>query len=312
MNAVDGGVAVVTGATGGMGRVIALELARRGMHVVTIARDPRRAEELQAHVLHVTGRAALEVVRSDLSTLAGITSAAEEIARRFDAVQLLINNAGAHFAEHRRTVDGIEMHIAVDYLAAYGLTALLRPALRRGRARVVNVASDTLRDTRRIKLVGRPRPATLDVDDLDDLARLNPAAGFVPFQAYARAKLLTVIAGQGLARSLAGEVTVNAVHPGIVATDIISDLVPRPLRLAEPLIRRAMLTPEEGAAAALRLALDPDLQGVTGRYFVRDTVVPTPAVSSRHDVQQRLRSTSDRFIASASGGGETSARPVGG
>jgi len=276
--------------------VIALELARRGMNIITIARDPRRAVDLQEQVLRTTGRAAVEVIAGDLSTRTGITTAASTIAARVDAIQVLVNNAGAHFPEHRLTADGVEMHVAVDYLAAHGLTTLLEPQLRRGRARVVNVASDTLRDTRQIKFLGRPRPATLDIDDLADLARLNPRPGFVPFEAYARAKLLTVIAGYDLARSFAGEVTVNAVHPGIVATDIIDDLVPRPLRALAPLIRRSLLTPEAGAAAALRLATDAALEGVTGRYFVQKTGTTTPAITYRHDVQQRLREASDRFF----------------
>jgi NAD(P)-dependent dehydrogenase (short-subunit alcohol dehydrogenase family) len=190
------------------------------------------------------------------------------------------------------------MHVAVDYLAAYGMTVLLASQLRSGRARVVNVASDTLRDTRRLKGGGRPRPATLDIDALGDLALLNPTAGFVPFEAYARAKLLTVTSGYALARTLAGEVTVNAVHPGIVATDIIRDVMPAALRPFGGLLRRAMLTPEQGAAAALRLATDPDLDGVTGRYFVRDTDTPTPPVSYSVDVQTRLLATTDRFLES--------------
>lgn len=190
------------------------------------------------------------------------------------------------------------MHVAVDYLAAYGMTVLLASQLRSGRARVVNVASDTLRDTRRLKGGGQPRPATLDIDALGDLALLNPTAGFVPFEAYARAKLLTVIAGYALARTLAGEVTVNAVHPGIVATDIIRDVMRAALRPFGGLLRRALLTPEQGAAAALRLATAPELDGVTGRYFVRDTDTPTPPVSYSVDVQTRLLATTDRFLES--------------
>ena len=288
------GVAVVTGATGGMGKVIALTLAQRGIHVITIARNPVRTEQLAADVAQSPG--SLEVITGDLSHRAGIAAAAAAIRERHDAIQLLINNAGAHYPGHRLSPDGIEMHIAVDYLAAYGLTALLTPELRRGRARVVNVASDTLRDTRQLKVLGRPRPVTLDADHLGDLASLNPAAEFVPFQAYARAKLLTVMAGYALARTLAGEVTVNAVHPGIVATDIIDDLVPAALRPFGGLIRRTMLTPEQGAAAALRLATDPELAGVSGRYFVRDTDTPTPPISYNTDAQDRLVETTDRFL----------------
>ncbi|MFM2720549.1 SDR family NAD(P)-dependent oxidoreductase [Microbacterium mcarthurae (nom. nud.)] len=297
MTAAKNGVAVVTGATGGMGRVLALALARRGMHVVTVARAPQRARELRDEIAR-DGAGSLEVIPGDLSHRAGIHAATAAIRERHDVIELLINNAGAHYGEHRLSADGIEMHVAVDYLAAYGMTVLLASQLRSGRARVVNVASDTLRDTRRLKGGGQPRPATLDIEALGDLALLNPTAGFVPFEAYARAKLLTVIAGYALARTLAGEVTVNAVHPGIVATDIIRDVMPAALRPFGGLLRRAMLTPEQGAAAALRLATDPDLDGVTGRYFVRDTDTPTPPVSYSVDVQTRLLATTDRFLES--------------
>lgn len=299
--ALEGRVAVVTGATGGMGRVIAGELAGAGAHVVTIARDPRGAEALACHIASQPGPGRLTVVTGDLSLRAGVSGAARAVLDEHPAVHLLINNAGAHFGEHRLSADGVEMHIAVDYLAAYGLTSLLRGALERGRARVVTVASDTFRDTRQLSLIGPARPVTLDPDQIDDLTRLNPRGGFVPFEAYARAKLLTVIAGNGFARSLApAGVTVTAVHPGIVATGIIDDLIPRVLRPFRSLIRRAMLTPEQGAAAALRLAVDPALAGVTGRYFVRDVETLTAAVTHDPAVQQRLARATDLFLAAGS------------
>jgi NAD(P)-dependent dehydrogenase (short-subunit alcohol dehydrogenase family) len=295
------GVAVVTGATGGMGRVIAFRLAQRGLHVVTIARDPRRADDLRARIAAEPGPAALEVITGDLSTRTGIRAAADAIAARHEAVHVLVNNAGAHYPEHRTSPDGLEMHIAVDYLAAYGLTVHLDRQLRRGRARIVNVASDTLRDTRQVTVFGAPRPATIDPDELHDLTRLSPARGFVPFEAYARAKLLTVTAGYALARTFAADgVTLNAVHPGIVATELIDDLLPVALRPFRGLIRRTMLSPEQGAASALRLATDPALEGVTGRYFVRLDDIPTPAVSYDQAVQHRLRVATDHFLATTS------------
>ena len=292
-----GRVAVVTGATGGMGRVIALELARSGMHVITVARDLRRADSLRDQVEREVGTGRLDVVPGDLSRRDGVIDAAAAVRAHHPAVHVLVNNAGAHFSEHRLSPDGVERHIAVDYLAAHGLTLLLREALERGRARVVNVVSDALRDTRQVKLLGRPRPATVNADDLDDLGRLNPADGFVPFQAYARAKLLTVMAGYDLARTLQDHgVTVNSVHPGIAATNIVDDLVPPALRPFRGLIRRYMLTPEEGASAALRLATDPALAGVTSRYFLRDVETRTPPVSYDVIAQRKLRATSDRYF----------------
>lgn len=288
-------VAVVTGATGGMGGVIALELARRNMHVVTIARDPRRAEALQRQIAATTG-GALEVIPGDLSHRVGITAAAAAITGRHDAISVLINNAGAHYPDRRLSPDGIEMHIAVDYLAGYSLTVLLGAELRHGRARVINVASDTLRDTRQLRLLGTPRPATIDRAHLNNIADLNPAADFVPFEAYARAKLLSVTAGYALARSFGDSVTVNALHPGIVATDIINDLVPSALRPLRGVFRHFMLTPQEGASTALRLATDPALRHVTGRYFVRGKEFSTPDVSYDRDLQKRLLTASDRFL----------------
>lgn len=292
-----GRVAVVTGATGGMGRVIALELARAGANVVAVARTPASGDALREQINRVVGRDCLDVAQGDLSDRNGVLAAADRIAAHHDVVHILVNNAGAHFPVRRVNSDGVEMHIAIDYLAAYGMMTLLEPALRKGRARVVNVASDTVRDTRQIKVLGRPRPATVDPAELDDLTRLNPADTFVPFQAYARAKLLTVMAGYHLARTLADDgVTVNAVHPGIVATDIIDDIIPSFLRPFGRFIRRTMLTPEQGAASALRLAADPALAHVTGRYYVKDAEAVTPPMSYDTTLQARLVDSSGRFF----------------
>ncbi|WP_305788330.1 SDR family NAD(P)-dependent oxidoreductase [Symbioplanes lichenis] len=278
-----GRVAVVTGATGGMGREIAARLAEAGARLVTVARDPVRAAGILGPEV--------DVVSGDLSRRDDVLRAAEIIAGRYEQVHILVNNAGGHFARHRLSADGVEMHVALDYLAAFGLMTRLEGPLRRGRARVVNVASDTLNDTRQITVAGRPRPATLDLAGVDSLARLNPAAGFVPFEAYARAKLMTVTAGYALARDLAPDgVTVNAVHPGIVSTDLIDDLVPPPLRPFRGLIRRTLLTPAQGAEPAVRLATAP---GGTGKYFNRDAETATPPVSHDPATQQRLLALSE-------------------
>lgn len=290
-------VAVVTGATGGMGQVIVLALARAEWQIVAIARDKTRAAPLLQLVEDHGLAGRVDVLCADLSHREGIVAATRHLREEHDTIHLLINNAGAHFPDHRLSTDGVEMHIAVDYLASYGLTALLRQQLVRGRARVVNVASDTLRDTRQVKVRRRRRPATVDPQRLGDLASLSPQDGFVPFEAYGRAKLLTVTAGYGLARRLRPDsVTVNSVHPGLVATGIVDDLTPPILRPFRSIIRRAILTPDEGAAATLRLALDPALSGVTGRYFVLGVDTPTPPISNNIAVQDLLLQTTDRFF----------------
>ncbi|GAA2655028.1 SDR family NAD(P)-dependent oxidoreductase [Paractinoplanes durhamensis] len=289
--------AVVTGATGGMGQVIAATLINAGARVVTVARNPARADALRAHIGRDNERR-LDIIPGDLTRREDLITTAQVIEDRYEQIHILVNNAGAHFPDHRVSPDGIEMHIALDYLAAYGLMTRLDTPLRRGRARIVNVASDTVNDTRRVKLARKPRPATLDLTHVDDLADLNPQAGFVPFEAYARAKLMTVTAGYALARSFTPDgVTLNAVHPGIVATDIIDDLVPPLLRPFGAIIRRTMRTPADGAGTALRIATDPQLAGVTAHYFNQGSAAVTPPVSHDPAVQQKLLTLSEAHFA---------------
>jgi NAD(P)-dependent dehydrogenase (short-subunit alcohol dehydrogenase family) len=190
------------------------------------------------------------------------------------------------------------MHVAVDHLAGFGLTTLLLDQLRAGApSRVVNVVSDSMNDARTSTRRGRPRPVTLNADELDDLRRLNGTAGFAPFEAYARAKLLTTMSGYVLADQLGGTgVTVNAVHPGLVATGIVDDIIPPVLKPFLGLIKRSLLTPAEGAAATLRLATAPELANVTGRYFVRDAEHRSPEISYDRDLQNRVWATSHAYL----------------
>jgi NAD(P)-dependent dehydrogenase (short-subunit alcohol dehydrogenase family) len=203
---------------------------------------------------------------------------------------VLVNNAGAHYRQRVVSVDGIEMHVAVNHLAGFGLTAALLDQLRAGApSRVVNVVSDSMNDARSVTMRGRPRPVTLDAGELDDLRRVNGTAGFVPFEAYARAKLLTTMSGYLLAGQLRETgVTVNAVHPGIVATGIVDDITPPLMKPFLGLIKRSLLRPAQGAAATLHLATAPELAEVTGRYFVRDTEHRSPEISYDRDLQQRV------------------------
>jgi NAD(P)-dependent dehydrogenase (short-subunit alcohol dehydrogenase family) len=296
-----GRVSMVTGATGGIGRVIAAELARLGSRVVLVSRSAAAGERLRREIAAEAGSDLAEVIAGDLSSQAGVRQAAAEFVARHDRLHLLVNNAGAHYRKRQVNADGIEMHVAIDYLAGFGLTLALLDQLSAGApARVVNVVSDAMNDARPVTSRGRPRPATLDPGDLDDLRRVNGAAGFAPFEAYARAKLLTTMSGYLLADQLHGTgVTVNAVHPGITATPIVDDIVHPLMKPFLGLIKRSLLTPAQGAAPILRLATAPELDGVTGRYFVRDAEHRSPAISYDRDLQQRVRAASGACIAAA-------------
>jgi NAD(P)-dependent dehydrogenase (short-subunit alcohol dehydrogenase family) len=285
-----GRVSMVTGATGGIGRVVAAELARLGSTVVLVSRSAAAGERLRRQIAAEAGADLAEVITGDLSSRAGVRQAAAEFAARHDRLHLLVNNAGAHYRRRQVNADEIEMHVAVDYLAGFGLTLLLLGQLRAGApSRVVNVVSDAMNDARAVTSRGRSRPVTLDPAEADDLRRVNSAAGFAPFEAYARAKLLTTMSGYVLASQLHETgVTVNAVHPGITATPIVDDIVHPLMKPFLGLIKRSLLTPAQGAAPILRLATAPELDGVTGRYFLRDTEHPSPAISYDPDLQQRV------------------------
>lgn len=285
-----GRVSLVTGATGGMGRVIATELARLGSTVVVVARTDARGEQLRRQIEAEVGPGRVEVLSGDLASRSDLLRIAERFTSRHPSLHILVNNAGAHYRRRLVNADGIEMHVALDHLAGFGLTVLLLDQLRAGApSRVVNVVSDAMNDARMNTFRGPARPVALNADELDDLAQVNGASGFASFEAYARAKLLTTMSGYLLADRLQDStVTVNAVHPGIVATDIVADIVPPWMKPFLGLIKRTLLTPEEGAAAILRLATAPELVDVTGRYFVRDAERRSPEISYDRDLQQRL------------------------
>jgi NAD(P)-dependent dehydrogenase (short-subunit alcohol dehydrogenase family) len=278
-----GKVSLVTGATGGLGRVVATELARRGSHVVLVARDQQAGDALGEEI-------GAEVLVADLSTRDAVHKLADQFLERHGTLNLLVNNAGAHFGRRSVNADGVEMHVAVNFLAGFLLTERLRDALVAGApARVVNVVSASVNDTRQVKLGRAPRPVTLDAAQLSDLRSVNPERGYQPFTAYARSKLLTLMAGYRLAEQLRGSgVTVNAVHPGIAATGVVDDMTPAVMKPFSGLIKRSLLTPEQGAEAILRVATDPRLEGVTGRYFDRDVEASTAPVSHDAALQRRL------------------------
>ncbi|WP_066369988.1 SDR family NAD(P)-dependent oxidoreductase [Herbidospora mongoliensis] len=287
MSLLSGRTALVTGGTGGMGRVIVTELARAGAHVVATSRDHERGQALRRRIAGEIGADRVEILTGDLAARADLHRLAAGFTARHDSLHLLVNNAGAHYRERLLTADGVEAHLAVNHLAGFTLTHLLENhLLAAGTARVVNVVSATMSDARSVPLFGRPQPVSLDLSGVTDVRDLNPADGYVPFAAYARAKLLATICGYAFAeRWQDAGVTVNAVHPGIVSTGIVDDLVPAVLAPFRSLIHRRLLTPEQGAGAALRLATDPGMEGVTGRYYMRDKETRSPEASYDPDTR---------------------------
>lgn len=246
----EGKTVLLTGATDGIGKEAAIALAGLGWRVIVHGRSTERAEDAAHDIAAAVPGAALETAAADLSSMAEVRSLADVMVRRRDHLDALVNNAGLVLDRPKRTIDGVEGTMAVNYLAAFLLTNLLLDLLRTARdARVVTVTSVVHRR-------GNPEALT------------SPSETFDGYQAYADSKLADVMFALELAERLAGtDVTSNAVHPGAVATKLLH-------RGFGP----GGISPAEGARPLVMLASDSAMDGVTGRYFERmREVQPAPA-----------------------------------
>ena len=269
-----GKTVVVTGGTRGIGKEVARDLARRDARLVLLGRDPVRGNAAAAELREAAG-GDITFVPVDLSSLADVRRVAEELASRFDRLDVLVNNAAVVRSERRTTIDGNEETLAVGHLAPFLLTELLLPALRRSApARIVNVSS------------GVVKRAELSLDDVQS------ERGYTPLHAYARAKLLNLVWTFELARRLDGTgVSVFAVDPGIADTGTHRDY-PRPLaaravmRLVWLLLGRRF-SPARAARSAVVAASAPELERRTGVFLDRNgRPVDPPEVARRAALQR--------------------------
>ena len=242
-----GRTAVITGASSGVGFQAAKALTELGAQVVLACRNMQKAKAAADRIIAVTPHAALHLVHLDLSSLASVRNASQELLDSYGAIDLLINNAGVMWAPHEHTVDGVEMHLGVNHLGHFALTGLIldRLLVAEG-SRIVVVTSPSHRQGR------------LDLDDLDNGAHYNRGA------AYARSKLANLLFTYELQRRLAAasaSTIALAAHPGAARTELNRHM-PRPFRgaswgLSRPLTHSA----EKGVLPLLRAALDPAAAG---------------------------------------------------
>ncbi|MGH7717778.1 MAG: SDR family NAD(P)-dependent oxidoreductase, partial [Gemmatimonadaceae bacterium] len=247
--------------------------------VVLLARDRERGEHALRDVRRETGNDQVSLELVDLASFASVRAVAARLSERFPAVNVLVNNAGVNLLRRTLTVDGMEMTLAVNHLAPFLLTNLLLPVLRAGApSRVVNVTS-------RFERWGR-----IAFHDL------QLTSGYTALRAYTQSKLATLLFTYALAaRTRQLGVAVNAVHPGLAATDLMRDL-PRWLRsLYEPFL----LSPEAGARPLIALASSPSFEGVTGLYFERQHERRSSRRSYDEEAGERLWQMSEELTGAA-------------
>ena len=258
-------ICLVTGATSGIGEVTAQALAQMGATVVAVGRDPQRGAATLERIKKAAPNARVEFMLADLSSQAQIRQLVQEFKRNYARLDVLVNNASSVFLARKQSVDGFEMTFALDHLNYFLLTNLLLDTMKgcaqtHSCARIVNVSSNAHR-----------RVPGMNFGDLQS------ERGYNSLQAYAQAKLANLLFSYELARQLEGtNITVNVLHPGVVATDIwLADTRFRRnngvlRKLVTRLTRLVMINPEQGAQTSIYLATSPDVEIVTGRYFVNE------------------------------------------
>jgi NAD(P)-dependent dehydrogenase (short-subunit alcohol dehydrogenase family) len=243
INGMSNKTILITGATDGLGKQTALQLAKLGARIFLHGRNPIKAENVRAEIIGQTGNCAIDVLTADFQSLRQVREMVTTIKQRTPHLDILINNAGVYMHERRLSEDGYEMTFAVNHLAPFLLTNLLLELLKQSApSQVITLSS-----------VGH-KLVTLNMADLQG------KHFFWGWVAYCRSKLLNVLFTFELAERLKGSgVNANAIHPGVVR--------------ATNLTRKAKvgwgITVNEGAESIVNLATSSALAKVSGAYFNR-------------------------------------------
>ena len=268
----SGKIALVTGATSGIGFEASVKLAAMGATLVLVARDRARGEAAVAAVKTRARSDAVSLMFCDFASLSQVRALAAGVMSSHPKLHILVNNAGSASPKREVTEDGIERTFAVNHLAPFLLTNLLLDLLKRSApAKVINVASS------------EHRAGTLPFDNLQ-----FEKGGYRVTRAYARSKLANVLFTTELARRLARTgVTANCLHPGAVATKIWSH-APRYVRFVVPVAKLFMISAEKGADTIVYLAANPEVEGLTGGYYERNRKVTPSPLARDHAIPKRL------------------------
>lgn len=273
----QGRICIVTGANSGLGKATALGLAKLGAQVVMVCRHQARGEAAHQDIIKGSGNKDVTLLIADLSSQGDIYALAETFKQRFDKLHVLINNAGVYLRKRQLTKDGLEQTFAVNYLSPFLLTNLLLELLQASvPARIINVAG------------AYHRRGEIHFDDLQ-LARDYTGA-----TANNQSQLARVLFTYELARRLEGTgVTVNCLHPGSVRTDITRNM-PKTLQfLAGTVFRPFFVSPERGAETILYLATSPEVETMSGGYFVNKRPVLSSRASYNSELAKRLWTLSE-------------------
>jgi NAD(P)-dependent dehydrogenase (short-subunit alcohol dehydrogenase family) len=269
-------ICIVTGGNSGIGKATVAGLAQRGATVVIACRDVDKGKAALDEVVAKTGSKDLHVMQLDLASLNSVRAFAAAFVAKFSRLDVLVENAGVLTGKRQLTADGLEMDFGVNHVGHFLLTELLLPVLKTSAPSRIVVVSSNLHSG-----------ATLDFDDLQGERSWTKGA-------YGKSKLANMLFVRALAKRLEGtSVVVNALHPGVISTDLARDF-PAPIRL---MAKWFLKSPEKGARTSLYLAMSPDAGSISGKYFV-DSKQKIPSAAALDDaLAERLWVETERLVA---------------
>jgi NAD(P)-dependent dehydrogenase (short-subunit alcohol dehydrogenase family) len=275
----QGKVCLVTGASSGIGKSTALGLAEMGATVVLACRSAERGDAARLDIIKASNNESVSLALVDLANFASVRSFANDFRRNFSRLDVLVNNAGIYSSKRVVTVDGFESTFAINHLGHFLLTNLLLELLKASApSRIVNVSSEA------------QRSGHINFDDLQGERR------YFGWKSYSQSKLANVLFTYELARRLKGTgVSVNCVHPGTVRTNFgrkNGGLLGVAVKVFAPF----MLSAEEGAKTVVWLASSPELTGVTGRYFAKQSELKSSRESYDLEVANQLWEVSSELV----------------
>jgi NAD(P)-dependent dehydrogenase (short-subunit alcohol dehydrogenase family) len=288
MSGMKGRIYVITGSNSGIGKETAIGLAKMGATIVMVVRDQERGEKARTEIVKQTGNNSVDLMICDLSSMSSIRHFAEEFKKKYDRLDVLINNAGAVFNKREVTPEGFERTLAVNYLGPFLLTHELMDVLKSSApSRIINVSSGLAKDGK------------VDLDDLQSEKNYPRTKAYSRRHApvYDNAKLMVMMFTYELARRLKGSgVTVNVLMPGFTATNLGKSSGSLTSSIMFTMVRPMQQSAKKGAETSVYLASSNEVKDITGKCFTKKKETKTCPASYDEELQKRLWSKTESML----------------
>ena len=270
-----GRTCLITGANSGIGKVMALEIAKKGANVVMVCRSKELGQAAQKEIIAKSNNKAVELMLADLSLMKEVRKLVDEFKQKRDKLHILINNAALWPTKKIMTPEGLETQFAINHLSHFLLTNLLLDIIRSSApARIINTSS------------GLHKRAKIDFDNL------QAEKSYKHMRVYGQTKLENVLFTKELARRLNGTgVTVNSFTPGMTSTNLGRHMSGG----AKWFMRHMARSPEKGASTGVYLATSPEVEGVTGKYFGNSKELRANKIADDVDIAKSLWKVSEEL-----------------